>query len=251
MGVEADRARAEKARQLRYQRPACMSLNWQRMREDLSEMSDDIGAATWMDGKYELLSMAMDDSENELTVEFETAFGALQGELDKMYEDMRMIEDYDRAQFFGEKADDEYDDPPKIFDMFFPAIGLEDCMIGFDIEEHDYYGIECGMESYVKGEARKRLKRLTKDELLDLAGACMNVARQYMSLKARFDGLNASIDILKGRHEETLRMVKGIEELYDAAESRTEGFRYNFLGNKELDKLDAALANLPDRFWVE
>ena len=251
MGTEADRARAGQARRLRYQRPACMSINWQRMREDLSEMSEEIGAATWMDGEYALLSEAMDDDENELTVEFETAFGALQGELDRMYEDMRMIEDYDRAQFFAEKADDGFDDPPRIFDMFFPAIGLEDCMIGYDIEEHDYFGIECGMEMYVKGEARKRLKRLTKDELLDLAGACMNVARQYMSLRARFDGLNASINILKGRHEETLRVVQSIEALYDAAESRTEGFRYKYLGGKELNRLDAALANLPDRIWVE
>ncbi len=251
MGAEADRARAEKARRLRYQRPACMSLNWQRMREDLAEMNDDIGAATWMDGKYDLLAEAMDDSENELTVEFQTAFGALQGEIEKMYEDMRMIEDYDRAQFFGEKADEDYDDPPKIFDMFFPAIGLEDCMIGYDIEEHDYFGIESGAEEYIKGEARKRLKRLTKDELLDLAGAAMNVARQYMSLKARFDGLNASIDILKGRHEETLRVVQGIEALYEAAAERSEGFKYEFLAYKEINRLDAALANLPDRFWVE
>lgn len=251
MGAEADRARAEKARRLRYQRPACMSLNWQTLRNDLSEMGDDIAEAAWMDGDYALMSEAMDESEDELTVEFQTAFGALEGELEQMREDMRMIEDYDRQQFFGEKADDEYDDPPKIFDMFFPAIGLDDCMIGYDIEEHDYFGIETGMEAYVKGEARKRLKRLTKDELLDLAGACMNVARQYLSLKARYDGLNASIGILKGRHEETLRMVKGIEELYEKAAEETEDFRYDFMGRKTLDRLDAALAYLPDRFWVE
>ena len=251
MGKDADYVRAEKARQLRYRSPACVDLNWQRMRDDLQRMGDDIYEATWMDGAYTLLDDAMDESGADLTEEFRVAFGALSGELTQMYEDMRQIEDYEREALLYDKPDDEWDDPPRYFDMFFPAIGLDDMMMGFDVVEHDYFGIEPGGERYARDRAREQLKRLTKDKLLDLAGMCMNVARQYLSLRARYDGLNASINILKGRHEETLQMVKGIEELYDIAERESEGFKYSFMASKALDKLDGALRDLPDRFWVE
>ena len=251
MGIDADRVRAERARNLRYRQPACISLNWRGMRDDLSQMADDISEATWMDGEYALLDDAIDEGGAELTQEFEIAFGALSGELNQMWEDMRQIEDYEREYLLYEKPDDEWDDPPRYFDMFFPAIGLDDMMMGFDVVEHDYFGIEPGSERAAREAAKKALKRLTKDQLLELAGFCMNVARQYLSLRARYDGLNASINILKGRHEETLRMVEGIEEMYDAAESATEGFRYKWQGWEELKKLDHALADLPDRFWIE
>lgn len=249
--LTAAEARQERARRLRYQRPACMSLNWQTIRDDLSTMGDDIYEAAWMDGAYISLMDSFGEDEDSLTEEFRVAFGALSGEITQMWEDMREIEDYQRELIFFESPDPEYDDPPRFFDMFFPAIGLDDMMMGYDIVEHDYFGIDPWSEDAAKKEARQRLKRLTKDQLLDLAGMCMNVARQYLSLRARYDGLNASINILKGRHEELLQVVKGIEELYDEAHRQTEGFQYEYHGREVLKKLDAALSDLPDRFWVE
>lgn len=247
--VTAAEARAERAKKLRYKRPACLSLNWKGIREDLSEMSEDIGSAQWMDGAYDILSDTFGDDEESMTFEFQVAFSGLAGELEQMYEDMDELQRWQAIYFYTE-ADDEYDDPPMLFDLFFPAIDYTDSLMGYDIVEHDYYGIEPGLDDYTRRQAKERLKRLTKDQLIDMAGLCMEIARQYMSLRARYDGLNASINILKGRHEEMLSAVKGIERLYDAAERETSGFKYCYHSDS-LRELDRQIAQMPDRLWVE
>ena len=247
--VSAAEARQQKAKQLRFKRPACKSLNWNTIRQDLNDMCEDISDAQWMSGAYEALSDTFGDDEESLTFEFQVAFSSLASELERMYEDMDELQRAQEAYFYT-REDDEYDDPPQLFDLFFPAIDYSDDLWGYDIEEHDYYGIEPEFDDYVRKQARERLKRLTKDQLIDMAGLCMEIARQYMSLRARYDGLNASINILKGRHEEMLTVVKGIEELYEQASSETHDFKYQF-GSKGLNRLHEALGQLPDRLWVE
>ena len=247
--MTAAEARQERARNLRFKRPACLSLNWNGIREDLNEMVDDIGDAQWMSGAYEALSETFGDDEESLTFEFQVAFSSLAGELEQMYEDMGELQRMQEAYFYTE-ASDEYDDPPQLFDLFFPAIDYTDDLIGYDIVEHDYYSIDPTFDDYVRRKAKERLKRLTKDQLIDMAGLCMEIARQYMSLRARYDGLNASINILKGRHEEMLKVVRNIEELYDRAERETEGFKHTF-SCENYDKLNKALNQLPERLWVE
>ena len=247
--MTAAEARAERAKKLRYKRPACKSLNWFAIREDLSEMSEDIGSAQWMDGAYDALSETFGDDEESLTFEFQVAFSSLAGEIEQMYDDMDELQRAQEAYFYTPDSD-ECDDPPQLFDLFFPAIDYTDDLMGYDIEEHDYYGIEPGLDDYTRRQAKERLKRLTKDQLIDMAGLCMEIARQYMSLRARYDGLSASINILKGRHEEMMTVVKGIEALYDKAESESKGFQYNFM-SESLPKLDKMLYQLPDRLWVE
>ena len=246
--TNAAEARAERAKKLRYKRPACKSLNWNGIREDLSEMIDDIGDAQWMCGAYDTLSETFGDDEESLTFEFQVAFSALQSDIERMYGDMDSLQSAQEFYFYARESD-EYDDPPQLFDMFFPAIDYTDDIIGYDIEEHDYYGLEPGIDDYARKQARERLKRLTKDQLIDMAGLCMEIARQYMSLRARYDGLNASINILKGRHDEMLTVVKSIEELYDLAEKETDGFSHTI--SKNLRHLDSALSQMPDRLWVE
>lgn len=57
--MTAAEARAERAKKLRYKRPACLNLNWNGIREDLSEMSEDIGSAQWMDGTSIMVGLTL------------------------------------------------------------------------------------------------------------------------------------------------------------------------------------------------
>jgi hypothetical protein len=158
---------------------------------------------------------------------------------------------YDLRRVEGGLFEDtgEYDDPPVLFDCFFPAINYNDRMWGYDVEEHDYYGLEICQEDAARDAARKRMTRLTKDKLLECAGQCMEIARQYLSLRARYDGLSTALAILKGEFEASLEMVAHIESLYAEAEKETHGFKFNW--GKALDRFESALYDLPERLWVE
>lgn len=244
----SEEVRAHKAKQMRYRRPACKTMHWQGILDDLEEMREDIDEGRWMYGQYEALGDSATGTLDEETVyELQIAFSDLQSEIEKMDEDMRELRRVEDDFFYDD--DEEYDDPPVLFDCFFPAIDYNDRVWGFDVEEHDYYGLEPGLEDLARREARKRLKHLTKDKLIECAGRCMEIARQYMSLRARYDGLSTALAVLKGQFEASLEMVKHIEDLYEAAEQATDGFRWTFC--RELRTLDAALDNLPDRLWIE
>lgn len=244
-----ERYRQEKIRKMRLRRPVCKTMCWDGILADLDEMRYDIDEGRWMYGPYERMGESAVDELGEDTVyELQIAFSDLDTELQKMDEDMRNLR-ITENEFFYQDDDSEYDDPPVLFDCFFPAINYHDRMWGYDIEEHDYYGIEYGDEDYARKQAKERLKRLTKDKLIDLAGQCMEIARQYMSLRGRYDGLSTALAILKGEFEAQLEMVQHIEALYDEAEKETHGFQHTI--SKALYSLDSALNNLPDRLWVE
>ena len=90
---------------------------------------------------------------------------------------------------------------------------------------------------------------MTKDQLFDLSGLALTIARNYMSLMYRYDCLKSSIDILKGQNEGMLQMVKHIEELY--MEWNRDSDSGKWLHTKAEDELDKALAELPERLWIE
>ena len=245
----SDEVRQHKAKQMRYRRPACKTMNWEGILRDLEEIRDDIEEGHWMYGQYERLGeTSMGTLDEETVYELQIAFSDLSAECERMDEDMRALRNIEDDFFYDDN--EEYDEPPVLFDCFFPAIDYNDRVFGYDVEEHDYYGLEPGLEDLARKEARKRLKHLTKDKLIECAGRCMEIARQYMSLRARYDGLSTALAVLKGEFEADLEMVERIEALYDQAERETDGFEWS-LGSKGLRLLNGALEALPDRLWVE
>lgn len=245
----SEEVRIHKAHQMRYRRPACKTMHWQGIIDDLYEMRDDIDEGRWMYGQYEAMGEnSMGTLDEETVYELRIAFSDLSAEIERMDEDMRALRNIEDEFFYDDN--EEYDDPPVLFDCFFPAINYCDEVWGYDVVEHDYYGLTPGLEDLARQEGRKRLKHLTKDKLIDCAGRCMEIARQYMSLRARYDGLSTALAVLRGEFEASLEMVKHIEDLYEQAERETDGFRWQF-GSKALYALDSALDDMPDRLWIE
>ncbi len=156
---------------------------------------------------------------------------------------------YGKALFY-EESDSEYDDPPALFDLFFPAIDTPGEVWGYDITEHDYYGFQSAYdEDAAREQARKRLMRLTKEQLIKLSGLCMEIARQYLSLISRHDALSSVLAILKREEEVRMQTVVRLETLYEEAARDTDDFKYDW-GAKSA-AFDLALSELPDRIWVE
>ena len=233
-------AAREKARALRYRRPMMRTLNWYQILETLGEISEAAADVRWLD--EDKIAEALGDEEEAF--EFRTAFGDLCADCDRFRDDLDEVRRYDFIS-----TDDDGEEEATLFDLFFPAVGTDGDMYGFDAYEEDYYPLDPIQYEFAGQEAKKRLKRLTKDQLLDAAGACLRIALQFVSIQYRYDCLSASLAILRGEHDGLLKTIKAIEEAYTAAEKATDGFRYDW--GRELEALDKMINEIPERMWVE
>ena len=225
--------RREKARNLRYRKPVVRDLNLESIRCQLSDIQEACADVHWYcdsDDGYDTLLNALDGDSDE-AFEFKTAFADLE------YQAERMADDMDSVWL------------PECFDLFFAGIGAGaegGGLLGFDEYEEDYFGLDGFSAEAAEREAGKQLMRLTKQELIDAAGACFRVAYAFVGLRSRFDDLKAAMDILRGQNTALLKQVRAIDEAYDAAAAGD--FYEWYRESKDFDRL---LAALPDRVWIE
>lgn len=232
----AREAARKKARALRYKRPICKTTfeNIQTRLEEIRDETADIDGLLWDDETLEELLGSEDEA-----FEFKIAFRDLMTEVEEMSESISSMGD---LMYMDE------DDAVATFDLFFPAAGDGD-MYGFDTFEGDYYPLDGYERQLAEKEATKRLMRLTKEQLIDTAGSCLRIARQFMALEYRYECLSAALEIIRGRQEGLLSLVRSIEEAYRAAEEASHGFRFDF--GPEISKYDQLLRELPERLWIE
>lgn len=230
----------KRAKALRYKRPMMKTLNWFQILETLGEIEEAAGDVRWMD--EDEITEALGDEEEAF--EFRAAFADLAADCERFHADLDEVRRYDFLSTDTDGADEA-----TLFDLFFPAVGMSGDMYGFDAYEEDYFPIDAYQTDAARQEAQKRLKRLTKDQLLDAAGICLRIAMQYAAIQYRYDCLSVSLAILRGTHDGLLKTVKAIEEAYTAAEAATDGFRWDF--GRELDALDRMTRDLPERMWIE
>lgn len=233
----------KKAQALRWQKPMAKGLNWWEISESLSDIMSACEDIRWMTEDDEQLIDLLDGDEEE-AFEFKMAFSSLAADCDRMCEDMEQIRLYD---FMSTDADD--DDQATLFDLFFPAVRTSGPYLGYDEYEEDYLPIDGWQNEYASDVARKRLKRMTKEQLLDNAGMCLNVARSYLSIQYRYSTLKSAIDILKGINDGLLQTVKEIEEAWSRYDEDSHGGRFSFTQSEY--KLDKMLESVPDRLWIE
>ena len=228
----------EKARRLRYKRPAAKGLTLYEMRERLSDIqaeAADLGDLLWDDDMLEEVLGSEEDA-----FEFRLAFADLRSDCEQMEEALDALGDL----FYI--SDDE---AGEIFERFFPAVRDDRDLYGFDAAEGDFYPLTYWETDAAEKAARERIKKLTKDQLLDAAGAACRILRQYLALDYRHECLSAALEVLHGKQDELIRITQEIERLYEAAETASDGFKWDF--SREIRELDQALSQLPERVWIE
>lgn len=229
MSVKSDlseRLRREKAKNLRYKRAISADLNLETITSSLWEMQETASNIRWWyaDGDETMLDELIGDEEESF--ELKMAFSSLDADC------YQMIEDLDNQWI------------PECFDDFFAGIA-QGKMIGYDSYEGDYFGLDDGYETELaQREARERLKRYTKDQMIDAYRTCFRVAVNYMALRSRYDGLKSYIDILNGQNTGLLATVKRIEELYEKVANESASWD----DRKEFDSL---IGNMPDEVWLQ
>lgn len=236
-----DSERMKKARTMRYKKPLSKAISWEQIVWDLSEIRDACADIKWIEGDDEAL-LDLFDGDEETAFEFKTAFTDLACECETFANDLDSMRRYD---FMSGDAEDG----APVFDIFFPAIDASAGMVGYDEYEGDYFGLDEFETDAAQRSAKKRLFRLTKEQLCDLAGTAFRIARNYWGLLYRFDCLKAEIDIIRGQNKGLLNIIKAIESAWEQWDQETEGGKWDSWKKSEM--LDRMLQEIPDRAWVE
>lgn len=232
--MESKEMKKEKARNLRFKKPIVKDLNLDKITEGLWEIQGVCEEIRWYtdsdDGEDSLIN-ALDGEEDE-AYEFKMAFADLCAECERMQEDLQ----------------EEW--VPECFDTFFVTSGAGESfggMLGWDSYEGDYFGID-GMDVFAEDEARKKLKRLSKDELITAARQCFKVYQAYIGLRNRYDSLKAAIDILRDQNTGFLQIIKEIEKLYEQA-AEHQGLYAEY--SKEWKEFERYTDALPPEAWIQ
>lgn len=231
--VDPEETRKNKAKNLRYKKPIAKDLNLEAIKQDLWDMQEACEDVHWFtdseDGNDSLVNALLGDEDE--AYEFKMAFADLCAECERMFEDL------------------EEEWVPDCFDIFFVTAGAGETyggLLGFDTYEQDYFGIGC-MDSFAEDEAKKKLKQMTKDDLITAIKQCFKVYQAYIGLRTRYDSLKAAIDILRDQNTGHLQAVKEIERLYEAAQA--EQGRYADC-SKEWMEFKRYTDALPQEAWI-
>lgn len=139
----------------------------------------------------------------------------------------------------SEKYMDEYELAEQWNDITVAMLGELYTVLGFDCVEMDYYGILAPEEEWAQEEARKRLERLTKAQLLDRFAFVWKVLILFYDLKASHDCLVAIVEELDEKGALLERKNDAIDRIYED------------ITGKSGDDFDAMLRTIPQRMWVE
>lgn len=228
--TKAEETRRMKARQLRYKKPIVKDLNLMTIEEELDDISYECDEVRYYwESDDDTLINALDGDEED-AYEFKMAFADLCAECEQMRVDL----------------ENEY--VPECFDILFVAAGAGDYgggYLGWDSYEGDYFGINC-TDNFIKGEAAKRLKQMTKDQIIECTGSCLRVLYAYLGLRYRYDSLKSSFDILRDENTSVLKISKAINELYEKCESDW----FSELSD-HVREFDEMLAALPQEAWLQ
>lgn len=231
--MDAEETKRFKAKQLRYKKPIVKNLNLDAITQDLWDIQEECENVRWYtdseDGEDSLIN-ALDGDEDE-AYEFKMSFADLCAECERMFEDLR----------------EEW--VPECFDIFFVAIGAGNDgggLLGWDSYEQDYFGISC-TDSFAEDEAKKKLKQMTKDDLIAAVRQCIKIYHAYIGLRNRYDSLKAAIDILRDQNTGYFQVVKEIEKLYEKV-SKDEWSRREY--SKASIEWERYTDALPPEAWI-
>ncbi len=231
--VDAEETKRFKAIQLRHKKPIVKSLNIGFIKQDLWDIQEECENVRWYtdseDGTDSLINVLEGDEDE--AYEFKMAFADLCAECERMSEDLRK----------------EW--VPECFDILFVAAGAGKTnggLLGWDLYETDYLGIDC-TDSFAEDEAKKKLKQMTKDELIAAVRQCFKVYHAYIGLRKRYDNLKSAIDILRDQNTGYLQAVKEIERLYEEV-SKDQWSREKW--SKESREWERYTNALPQEAWI-
>lgn len=218
-----DELRAKAARELRYKKPILEQLNYEAITSELWDIQSKCDELMYMENvDRDAILDALDGDEDDAE-EYRMAFADISADCERLIDAM------------SENNVEEN------FDTFLvTANGGFYRTVGYDSYEADYFLLSGYESEWARSEAAKRLMRLTKQEILDLARKVFGVIAAYTDLMQHYDKLEAVYNLAKGENAELLSAVKRIDEAYE-----------RYIETQDMSAYDDVLCRLPDRAWLE
>lgn len=230
-------AKAYRARNLRYKRPALASLGYDSLITELWEIREACSDIHWFidDGDETLLNALNGDEDEEW--EFRMAFSDLEAKADQLDDMLNEWRSWDEDEF-GRTYND----------CTVALIGNQYKTIGYDMYEEDYFALSSYEQDIAYTEAGKRFMRKTKAEMLSTIGQCFGILIAFLDLRQQYDYLKATFDILRDENTSMLKTIKEIEKAYEEMQAAEP---WTGTGKEAIKRFDRLLESLPDRTWVE
>jgi hypothetical protein len=213
---------------MRYKKSALAMIGLDSMSDELYDIATECDEIRWFMDDEETLIDAL-DGDSEEAWEFKMLFSDLSNKCEE-------LSDFMRDEYVTEYFDD----------FFVSALGNRYSIIGYDVEEQDYFNLSGFDTDLAQKESGKRIMRRTKEELVAISAQCFGLLVSFLDIHQKYDYLKVSFDILKGVNKSVLDAVKAIETAYSDAEK--SGFDLHEITTKEFDKF---LSALPEQCWLE
>lgn len=218
-----DELRAKAARGLRYKKPILEQLNYEAITSELWDIQSKCDELMYMeDVDRDAILDALDGDEDDAE-EYRMTFADISADCERL---ISVMSDTDVEENF---------------DIFLvTANGGFYRTVGYDSYEADYFLLSGYESEWARSEAAKRLMRLTKQEIIELARKVFGVIAAYTDLVQHYDKLEAVYNLVKGENAELLSAVKRIDEAYE-----------RYIETQDVSAYDNVLYRLPDRAWLE
>lgn len=226
------RKREELPRRRLREKSLIEMLNYAALWNELMEMAETAADIEYAWDEDNILNAL--DGDEEMVWEMKLAYAGLSDECDRI----QSMRDY------------EYVFSNENFDLLMKAVSArfpdEYRMLQYDEDEEDYFPMS-EYAAYAEREACiVKLKRMTKDELLNLVENSLAFVLHYLDIKDRITALNSVVEIIQDENGAILQAVKDIEQQYILADR--VGFNRK---DKATQKYDELLTHIPDKLWVE
>lgn len=226
---EARRAKAERARQLIYKRPALATMGYEQIQDELNNIvaeCDEVRYFLDTEDGSDLLESVIEDEDDAF--EFKMAFSDLDAQAERLlYEFQENVAD-----------EEEYND------CTVGLIGNRYDVVGYDDVQEDYFSLTTYEAKLGETEAGRRFMRHTKSEMVSIMGQCVGVLMAFHNIRYRYDYLKATMDIIRDENVSVLKQIREIEAAYERA---VDAGAYS----DEARAFDAMVQALPERMWIE
>lgn len=210
------------------QMPFSNELHLSQIREKVMEIGEACAAVSWADDQLD--DILGEDLANDFRMQYTDLFTSCENF------------DNDLTEYAVWSLEDWEDPGECYFDILVGASGGVDDLLWIDEGASDYTPIWGYTEQYVADSARTKIKRLTKDKIIELMGDVIAILRNYWDIKMRYQLLAGVFDLVEAEACEELNVVKGIEKAWATwDQQRTMAAE---------DKLRDAIRQLPDNVWL-
>lgn len=229
--------KAKQARNLMFKKSMLQEFSYLEIRENIERMTEDCDNLKWAYDDEETLISAFDDNE-DAAQEFKLMFSELSYDLEKLINQWDELDEYDRS------VEDKFND------FSVAMVGEWFRLYGFDAYRGDYFRFDLPEfeESLAVDEARKRISRKTKIEIIDECGRIAALILIYADCCQRFSYLKSVVDIFQEENIESIKLVRSINEMYKALFENSDKKPSEY--SKAFKDFEKALGELPPQVWA-